>query len=82
MRLDFLHQASLKGLDRHPHPLDLTAGQLDAYFLQVRAELALGTLGHVRTDAAGLLGHAAAIDDAALGGTFTRDRTDAGHKRW
>ncbi len=76
-RLNFLDQAGFKGLDRHPHALDLAAGQLDPDALQVGAELALGALRHVRADAAGCFGDAAAINNTTFGRAFARDVTDA-----
>ena len=77
--LDFLHQSGFEDFDRDPNALDLPAGELDADALQIGAEGPARALGHVSADAAGFFGHAAAVDDAALGGAFAGNGTDAGH---
>src|SRR5258706_4946759 len=47
--------------------------------LQIRHETALGDGGHVRADAAGLLGFSAAPDDAAIDWPFAGQFTNSSH---
>src|SRR5882757_3253618 len=79
VRSGFLDQAGLDGLDRDPEALGAAVGQLDADPLEIRAEFALRDAGHVRADAAALLGLALAVDDRALDGAATGDCTDSSH---
>ena len=78
-RLGLLDEAGLDGLDRDPKALRAAVRQLDADPLQIRTEFALRDAGHVRADAAALLGLTLAVDDRALDGTATGDCTDSGH---
>ena len=55
----------------------MSASDLDA--LKVGAELALRDAGHVRADAAALLGLTLTVDDRAFDGTATGDCADSGH---
>ena len=79
LKSGFGDQAGFDGLDRDEHALRAAIGELHANALQVRAELALGDAGHVRADAAALLGLTLTVDAAALNGTFTGDCANSGH---
>jgi hypothetical protein len=74
-----LDETSLKSLDRHPDAFRAAIGHADPNPLQVRAELAFRDTGHVRADAATLLGLALAVYDAPFDGTTTCDYADFGH---
>jgi hypothetical protein len=79
LSLRLLHQTGLDGLHRYPDALRAAVGELDADPLEVRAKLAFRDAGHVRADAAALLGLTLAVDDAALNGTTTGDYADFSH---
>src|SRR5258707_208253 len=55
-RLGLLDEAGLDRLDRDPDALRAAVGQLDPDPLEIGAEFALRDAGHVRADAAALLG--------------------------
>jgi len=74
-----LNESGLDGLDAHEHAFGTAIGQLHADALKVRTELALRDAGHVRADAAALLGLTFTVDYVALDGALTGDCTNSGH---
>ena len=77
--LSLLYEPGFDRLDRHPNALRATIRHLDADALQIRAEFALRDAGHVRADAAALLGLTLTVDDLALGRAFTGDCANSCH---
>ena len=79
MNSGLLDEAGLDGLDRDEDALGAAVRELDADALEVRPEFALRDAGHVRADAAALLGLTFTVDDTALNGAFACDCTNSGH---
>jgi hypothetical protein len=79
LRLGLLNQSSLDGFDRNPNPLGAAICETNADPLKVGPELALRDAGHVRADAAALLGLAFTVDDAPFDGTTTCDYANFAH---
>jgi hypothetical protein len=75
----FYYFACLDCLDRNPHPLDLTARQLDPYPLQVRFEPSLVDFDELQANAAGFFANALAYDATADSWPFSCNCANSRH---
>ena len=78
-RSDLLNESGFDRLYRHPQAFYSAVRQLNTDSLRVGAKFTLRDLGHVRADAAALLGDTFAVNDTTRGGTFSGDGTNSRH---
>lgn len=71
------HFAGLDGLNRDPHTLHFTAGELDANALYVWTKTALGVFNQARADTTALFGETFTDNATAFDGAFACDCADA-----
>lgn len=73
------NQPGLQSLDRYPHPLNASIGQLHPDALDIRPEGALIVLHQLKTNPAALLALTLVDDFASLAGALSCDGTNSGH---